>query len=191
MITLHARFAKQGFEGEADWRLIDELRKAVTVPLIGNGDVMTAQDARKMIDVTGCDGVMVGRAAISNPWRLAAIRAGLTGDPVPLDPSLEERIAVAIEHAKTMTAFEAELDEWSDVVALSAKLRAERELRGIRALRGQLPLYIKGYHGSAQVRGKLSRVSSVAELEEILTLFKESLQDGPSGLVSEDVQSVL
>jgi nifR3 family TIM-barrel protein len=171
LVTLHARFAKQGFEGEADWDLIRRMREAVTVPLVGNGDVRTAEDARRMIEETGCDGVMVGRAAVSNPWRLAQICADLAGEPSPPEPTLADRTAVAIEHARTMVAFEQGLDEWSEVEAMPPKERAEAELYGIRALRGQLPLYIKGYPGAGEVRAALSRVSSVAEIEDLLTAF--------------------
>src|SRR5579862_7368270 len=88
MITLHARFAKQGFEGEADWKLIEQLREAVTVPLVGNGDVKSPEDAVRMLRTTGCDGVMVGRLAISNPWALARIRAALCDEPEPPQPTL-------------------------------------------------------------------------------------------------------
>ncbi|MCH8978670.1 MAG: tRNA dihydrouridine synthase DusB [Armatimonadetes bacterium] len=187
MISLHARFAKQGFEGEADWRLIHELREAVDVPLVGNGDIKTGEDARRMIDETGCDGVMVGRAAISNPWALAQIKAGLTGEEEPAPPSLNERIAVAVEHARLMTVFEAEMDSWEEVQSLAPEERERLELKAVRALRGQLPLYIKGLPGAAQVRGKLSRSSSVSELEEILERFRESLADDPA---QAEVQSV-
>lgn len=183
MVTLHARFAKQGFEGEADWNLIRQLREAVTVPLIGNGDVKSGEDARRMIEETGCDGVMVGRAAISNPWRLAQIRAGLTGGDPPAEPTLDERIGVALEHARTMVAFDHGLDGWSQVEALPTKERAQAELFGIRALRGQLPLYIKGVPGAAEVRASLSRVSSIQELEDILGAFAARPQEAPDAVV--------
>jgi tRNA-dihydrouridine synthase len=187
MITLHARFAKQGFEGEADWKLIKEMREAVSVPLVGNGDVKTPEDARRMIDETGCDGVMVGRAAISNPWALARICASLRGEPLPPEPTLAERVDTAIAHARSMVAFEAGLDTWGQVCSLPQKEREEAELRGIRALRGQLPLYIKGAPGAAEVRGSLSRVSSVAELEGILHAFLEKTD--PSASQGAEVQS--
>lgn len=170
MITLHARFAKQGFEGEANWQLIRDLRESVQVPLVGNGDIKTAHDAIRMMDETGCDGVMVGRAAISNPWAMAKIHAGLTGQPEPLDPTLDERIAVAIEHSKLMVQHESDAD--------SSEKPEVIELRGIRALRGQLPLYIKGYPGAPSIRGKLSRVESVAELEDILFAYRDGLLAG-------------
>lgn len=158
MITLHARFAKQGFEGEANWALICEMRKAVQVPLIGNGDVKTPEDARRMMDETGCDGVMVGRAAISNPWQLAAIRTGLTGEASAQPPTLRDRIDTAVEHARRMVEYED--DGTPDV-----------ERRALRSLRGQLPLYIKGEHGAAHIRGRLSTVDSVQELIDILEEF--------------------
>lgn len=166
MITLHARFAKQGFEGEANWGLIEALRKAVTVPLIGNGDVKTPEDARRMMDETGCDGVMVGRAAISNPWQLARIRCGLTGEAAPFEPTLRDRIDVALEHARTMVDYEQDATEM-----IGGKDNTDPELRALRSLRGQLPLYIKGEPGAAQIRGRLSTVNSVAELEDILETF--------------------
>jgi tRNA-dihydrouridine synthase len=163
MITLHARFAKQGFEGEADWRLICEMRQAVRVPLIGNGDVKTPEDARRMIDETGCDGVMVGRAAISNPWGLRSIRCGLTGEPDPGPPGLAERIEVALEHARAMVDYERRSDPTSP--------HSEVEARAIRALRGQLPLYIKGEPGAAALRQRITLCDSVTELEDILLGF--------------------
>lgn len=159
MVTLHARFAKQGFEGEADWRLIGQLREAVSVPLIGNGDIKTAADARRMIEETGCDGVMVGRAAISNPWALARIRCGLTGEPEPPEPTLEERVSVALEHVRETVAYEA-LDDPRDP-----------ELRAVRSLRGQLPMYIKGAPGAAAVRQRLTASNSYDEVESVLRKF--------------------
>jgi tRNA-dihydrouridine synthase len=187
MVTLHARFAKQGFEGEADWKLIKAMREAVSIPLVGNGDVKTPEDAKRMIDETGCDGVMVGRAAISNPWALSRITAALRGDPEPPEPTSETRVETAIEHAKSMIVFEAGLDSWEQACALPSRQREEAELRGIRALRGQLPMYIKGYSGAAEVRGSLSRVSSVAELEGILFDFLE--RTGPASTGGAEVQS--
>lgn len=162
MITLHARFAKQGFEGEADWKLIGSLREAVRVPLIGNGDVKTPDDARRMMRETGCDGVMVGRASISNPWALAKISAWMRGDAPPAEPTLAERIEVALEHLRLMVDYETKSEERG----------ADPELRACRALRGQIPMYIKGFHGAAPLRDRLTRCSSVAEFEELLRGFE-------------------
>jgi nifR3 family TIM-barrel protein len=176
MITLHARFAKQGFEGQADWRLISELRKAIQVPLIGNGDVKTPEDARRMMRETGCDGVMVGRAAISNPWALARIRAGLLGQQVPPEPTLEDRIAVALEHARLMIAHQAGVADWAAAQNLQGPAYVEAERHAVRALRGQLPLYVKGAPGSAQLRNRLTSCSTYTEVEGALCGYQAGLR---------------
>ena len=166
MLTLHARFAKQGFEGEADWRLIEQLRKAVTIPLIGNGDVKTPEDATRMLHETGCDGVMVGRAAISNPWALARIRAGIVGEAIPDPPTFRDRVETCLEHCRLMIAAEAEVESLDE-----ARNRGDFEQvegRAIRALRGQLPLYIKGEPGASAVRARLTTCSTLEEVEHIL-----------------------
>lgn len=169
MITLHARFAKQGFEGEADWDLIKRMREHVTVPLIGNGDVKTPDDATKMIRETGCDGVMVGRAAISNPWLLKDIACELKGLPIPPAPSLGERTQVALEHLKLMIAHEAETDTYEEAQELQ-NFR-EKEIYASRHLRGQIPMYIKGYPGAAVLRERLTKCNSYGEYEELLGRF--------------------
>jgi nifR3 family TIM-barrel protein len=161
MLTLHARFAKQGFEGEADWSLIKALREAVQIPLIGNGDVKTPEDAVTMLRETGCDGVMVGRAAISNPWALAKISATLQGRQPPQEPTLQIRIETALEHLRLMVEYETDADPTNNP-----------ELRACRALRGQIPLYIKGVPGASQLRDRLTRCSTYAEFEELLSAFQ-------------------
>ncbi|HEY3781714.1 MAG TPA: tRNA dihydrouridine synthase DusB [Fimbriimonadaceae bacterium] len=178
MITLHARFAKQGFEGEADWKLIEGLRKAVTVPLIGNGDVKTPEDALKMFRETGCDGVMVGRAAISNPWTLANITAAVCGAEARPEPDLAERIEVALEHLRLMIAYDAEEPSWSK--ALASENYAQAELWACRHLRGQLPLYIKGLPGAAQLRDRLTKCSTYAEVEGEMTEFARVTEEPAS-----------
>lgn len=179
MLTLHARFAKQGFEGEADWRLIEAMRDAVQVPLIGNGDVKAPEDALRMLRDTGCDGVMVGRAAISNPWALARIRCALTGEAPPPDPTLDERIACAMEHLRMMIACEADADSYED--ALESPAFADSEMRACRSLRGQIPLYIKGEFGASQVRDRLTRCSTLREFEDTLLAFRASIDPvGPA-----------
>lgn len=161
MLTLHARFAKQGFDGEADWRLIAALREAVSIPLVGNGDVKTPADAHRMLDETGCDGVMVGRAAISNPWALERITASLLGQREPPAPALGARIDTALEHIRLMIDYETEADPAGDP-----------ELRACRALRGQIPLYIKGVPGASALRDRLTRCSRYAEFEDSLRAFE-------------------
>jgi nifR3 family TIM-barrel protein len=171
-MTLHARFARQGFEGRADWRLIADLREVLQIPLIGNGDIKTPEDARRMLERTGADAAMVGRAAISNPWALAEIRAALEGEPAPPPPTLDDRIETALRHLRLFIAFEAGVDEWEQ--AVSTPDFAGAELRACRALRGQIPLYIKGLPGAATLRGRLTACSRYAEYETILREFQRS-----------------
>lgn len=162
MITLHARFAKQGFEGKADWALIEAMREAVQVPLIGNGDIKTPADALDMLSKTGCDGVMVGRAAISNPWALGQISAALTGKPAPAMPTLQDRIETALEHLRLMIQAETEGDPNG------------AEMRACRALRGQIPLYIKGAYGASHLRNQLTACSTYSEYEDLLVAFGQA-----------------
>ncbi len=167
-LTLHARFAKQGFEGEANWKLISQMREAVQIPLIGNGDVKTPEDAHRMFEETGCDGVMVGRAAMGDPWALRRIVESVEGRPISALPSLSERIEACLEHCQLMISYEAGLDAYEPVDAAT-------ERRAISALRGLLPLYIKGEFGAAQIRHKLTACSSLAEVEQVLRDFQAHL----------------
>jgi nifR3 family TIM-barrel protein len=173
MLTLHARFARQGFEGEADWNLIERLREAIRIPLIGNGDVKKPEDATRMLRETGCDGVMVGRAAISNPWALRDIRLALDRLPPGPPPTLGDRIRTALDHLTLMVAYECGVDTYEE--ALESPQHAEAELRACRALRGQIPLYIKGEHGASQMRDRLTRCSTVEEYKTLLDGFAVGL----------------
>lgn len=170
MITLHARFAKQGFEGEADWKLIRDMREAVQVPLIGNGDVKAPGDAVRMMEETGCDGVMVGRAAISNPWALRDISLAMRGLPVGPTPTLDERIRVALEHLRMMIACECDAESFEE--ALTLPNYADGELRACRGLRGQIPLYIKGEFGASAIRDRLTKCSTIGDYEHVLFEFQ-------------------
>ena len=179
MITLHARFAKQGFEGEADWRLIESLRKVVSVPLIGNGDVKTPEDALKMLRETGCDGVMVGRAAISNPWALGKISAALRGELPPPEPTIQDRIDAALEHVQRMIAYEVGTDTYEQALETDLELFASHEQRAVRSLRGQLPMYIKGEPGVAQVRSQLYSANRLQDIEAAFEGLLKSLSELP------------
>jgi nifR3 family TIM-barrel protein len=168
MLTLHARFAKQGFEGEADWDLIKRLRDSVTVPLVGNGDVKTPEDALKMMRETGCDGVMIGRAAISNPWAVGKISAAMLNQPEPKEPTLQDRIDTALLHAQLQVAYECEVSTYEE--ALEHPDHDMHEGRAIRSLRGQLPMYIKGINGASQIRAELYQANRV---EDLLQIFEK------------------
>lgn len=148
-MALHGRTAKQGYEGSADWRWIRDIKEAVSVPVVGNGDVRCPEDAERMMRETGCDGVMIGRAAIGNPWILAETAYYLrTGDRLP-PPSLKERIETALVHVQDLA-------------------NTMGEDRAVRHLRGQLPHYVKGEPGASRARERIVKATRVAEVSQIL-----------------------
>lgn len=163
MITLHARFAKQGFDGVADWSLIGALKKSVSIPVVGNGDIKTGADALRLLHETGCDGVMIGRAAIGNPWVLREINETLDNNAISPPPSMNERINTALLHCRLMIDHEA------------AGNPLDAELRAVRHLRGQLPLYVKGEYGASTVRHQITQLSTYAEIESTLREYEEKL----------------
>jgi nifR3 family TIM-barrel protein len=148
-VTIHGRTAAQGYSGTADWEVIREAGEAVRIPIIGNGDVKSPEDARRMLDETGCDGVMIGRACLGNPWIFRRTAHYLrTGELLP-EPTLRERIEAATEHLRGM------------VELLGSEV-------GAREMRGQLPWYIKGMPGANLLRRKLTEATSLEEMEAAL-----------------------
>jgi len=158
-IAVHARFAEQGFSGKADWSMIRRVKEAVGIPVIGNGDVSTPQDAERMLQETGCDGVMIGRAALGNPWIFHQMAHYLrTGEDVPL-PSPQERAATALRHARIM------------VETTKLPLR-----QAILELRGQLPQYHLGTRHAAALRARLVHIETIEEIESIFMPIVETGQ---------------
>jgi nifR3 family TIM-barrel protein len=151
-IAVHARFAQQGHQGEADWEVIRQVKEAVTsIPVIGNGDVTNADDAGRMLTLTGCDGVMIGRAALGNPWIFRQIMHRLeTGESSP-EPSRAERAAVALEHARR-----------------TLETTPYGEKKALLELRGQISKYRLDEPGSVVIRNRIVRIESLADLEDIL-----------------------
>ena len=151
MITLHARTRSQFYEGRADWSAIRRLRERVDIPVVGNGDVASAQDALRMLEETGCAGVAVGRAAQGNPWIFAQIRDALAGRPVT-EPAPEEKLAVLMRHARELADLKGE-----DVA--------------VREMRRHVVCYVKGMPGAARVRTRVNEVVSLAQLGALMTDF--------------------
>jgi tRNA-dihydrouridine synthase B len=159
--ALHGRFALQGHSGDADWNLIRELKQAVTRPVVGNGDIKAPQDAARMFLETGCDGVMIGRAAIGNPWIVRdTVHYLRTGELLP-PPTFEARVAAAMTHVCDLA-------------------RILGEDRAVRHLRGQLPLYLRGYPGAARLREQIQQAETLAQVEGIFAAARERLHDEPT-----------
>lgn len=163
-VAIHGRTANQGFTGEADWRPIGEAKRAVGIPVIGNGDVRTPQDAARMFAETGCDAVMIGRAALGNPWIFREVNAWLL-DGVELPPPTgAERLEICGEHAR--------------LIALQEQGAETPETPMPAFARGQLLHYVHGLRGSAEARRRMAQITTLADVHSILELLWEGLADG-------------
>ncbi len=153
-ITLHPRSRMQFFSGKADWDMIKAVKKSVQIPVIGNGDIHCANDAQRMLQDTGCDAVMIGRATMGNPFIIKETVELLTTGNILPPPTLEERIEVALEHLKLAIKYKG---EWV----------------AVREMRKQLAWYIKGRPGAAQIRTMINQATTK---EEILEIMRASLE---------------
>jgi tRNA-dihydrouridine synthase B len=151
LIAVHGRFAAQGFQGEADWSIIRRVKEVVSIPVLGNGDINTPQDAKRMMEETGVDGVMIGRAALGNPWIFPQIHHYLTTGELLPEPSFEERIQTAIRHAR-LSVETSNFDEF----AVCLKLRS------------QLPPYLDGIPGKRRINDQMKQVSTLQAVEDLL-----------------------
>ncbi|MGI8387388.1 tRNA dihydrouridine synthase DusB [Robertmurraya sp. P23] len=149
-VSLHGRTRVQMYEGKANWDIIREVKQSIGIPLIGNGDVTTPQDAKRMLEETGCDGVMIGRAALGNPWMIYRTVKYLESGELMGEPTVREKIDVCILH----------LDR---LIALKGENVAVREMRKHAAW------YLKGIKGNAKVRNGINECNTRADLVTLLT----------------------
>ena len=151
-ITVHARTREQYYSGKADREIIRLIKEAVTIPVIGNGDIDCYESAKHMLEYTGCDGVAIGRGAEGNPWIFEELNAKYAG----LDynkPSLEEVKEMIMRHAKMLIDYKG-------------------EYIGIREMRKHAAWYTAGFKGASKLRGRLNEASSIESLEEIIMGFE-------------------
>ena len=156
-ITLHARTRDQFYAGQADWQAIKELKEKISIPVIGNGDIWHAEDALRMMQQTGADGVMIGRGALGNPWLIRDSVALLQGLPAMKAPTPTERVEMALRHLKDLVEYKG-------------------EHIGVREMRKHGAWYIKGLNGASQTRVLLNSAKSKAEMEEIFQHYLVQLQ---------------
>ncbi len=146
-LCLHPRTRVQQYQGRADRTAIAAVKAAVRVPVIGNGDIQSGADAVSMLRETGCDGVMVGRAALGRPWIFAEIKAAIANVPYT-QPTVSERLEVAIRHAE--------------------RIEREKGPHGLVELRKHLPRYLSGVRGAAALRTRLNEAKNAAEIRAFL-----------------------
>ncbi len=149
MICVHGRTRQQMYALSADWGVIADVKRAVSVPVVGNGDVFCADDALKMMERTECDGVMIARGAQGNPWIFEEIRAAMDGKSYT-PPTIKDRVAMALWHTEEL-------------------IRQKGERVGIAEARKHLGWYIVGVHGAASLRDRLMRAESLDEVKDLLS----------------------
>jgi tRNA-dihydrouridine synthase B len=152
LVTVHPRTQSQGFSGKADWQWIARVKSAVSIPVIGNGDVENPDDARRMLDETGCDLVMIGRGSLGRPWIFSQINRLLETNMREEEPSREEKIGTCLVHFKK-----------------AVELLGEK--RGVFEMRKHIGWYVKGMHGNAEFRKRVFSLTERASVEEALQAF--------------------
>ena len=156
-ITVHGRTREQFYSGTADWNIIKRVKDAVDIPVIGNGDVITPQDAGRMIEETGCDAVMIGRGAQGNPWIFKRTAEYLrTGELLP-EPDFEQRVLAIMEHMDMVT-----------------ELKGEGT--GVKEMRKHAAWYLKGMPGSAKVKAEIFKLTICSQVKDILSQYLDYLQ---------------
>jgi tRNA-dihydrouridine synthase B len=157
-VAIHARTRAEKFEGTAHWDLIGEAKRAVRIPVIGNGDVRTPADALRMLETTGCDGVMLGRAAFGDPWVFRRIRAlAERGEVLPL-PTAQERLEAGVRHVGML-------------------VRTVGERIAAKEMRKHVAWYIKGLPHSARVREQVNHTRTADEMVELMRRYLSELSE--------------
>lgn len=154
-VAVHGRYSLQMYRGRADWGAIARVKQAVSIPVVGNGDVRTGSDVVSLVGETGCDAVMIARGAQGNPWVFAQAKAALAGEPEPPAPTVEERISMARRHAR---------------------LLSQREGRNIVRMRKHAMWYMAGLPGAASARAKINACATVEDFDRV---FDELLSYQP------------
>jgi nifR3 family TIM-barrel protein len=159
-VAVHGRTRVQMYSGVANWDIIKEVKQAVSIPVIGNGDVFTPEDAKRMLDHTGCDAVMIGRAALGNPWMLYRTIEYLTNGTLPPDPTAAEKIRIAILHMDRL-------------------ITLKGESIAVKEMRKHMAWYLKGLTGSARIKDVLMELTERDMMANVLNDYVAHLESEP------------
>ena len=179
-VALHARTAAQAYSGTADWSAIKQLKETVTsIPVLGNGDIWSAEDALRMVRETGCDGVVVGRGCLGRPWLFTDLAAAFAGGESRVNPNLEQVCQTLRRHAEYLVEF------------------YEDELKGCRDIRKHIAWYFKGFAVGGQMRHQLALVDSLSALDDLIASldltqpWPGAAADGPRGRAGSERRVIL
>ena len=148
-VTVHGRTREQFYSGKADWDIIRQVVERVKIPVFGNGDIFSGEDAKNMLAQTGCQGIAVGRGAKGNPWIFREINAVMAGKEIPPPPTVKERKEMIVRHAKLMVEY-------------------KPEFMVVREMRKHVSWYTTGLHNCAALRDEVNHTESLEELFELL-----------------------
>jgi len=163
-VALHGRTRVQMYEGKANWDIIREVKQSVNIPIIGNGDVQTPQDAKRMLDETGVDGVMIGRAALGNPWMIYRTVQYLETGKLMDEPTVREKMNVCILH-------------------LDRLISLKNEHIAVREMRKHAAWYLKGVRGNAHVRNAINECNTRDELAGLLNGLAAEVEEKQSQVI--------
>ncbi len=158
-ITVHPRTRMQGYQGKADWNIIKEVKQNVKIPVIGNGDITSSFLAKKMLDETGCDAVMIGRGALGNPWLIKEIVAYLEDATILPEPSYRDRINMCYKH-------------------LDYLLKIKSEKVSVLEMRSHVSWYLKSLPGNTSVKKEIMSAKNSEEIKKILNNYLNNLENG-------------
>ncbi len=157
-ICVHPRTRSQGYSGTADWNIIKQVKEAVSIPVIGNGDIKSCYDAKKMLDETNCDAIMIGRGVLGNPWLIKEIVDYLEQGKEPIKPTPIEKIDMCIKHLKYLE-----------------KLKNEK--LACLEIRNHIAWYFKGMKNATEIKNKVYKTSSIHDIMQVLEKYREEFNN--------------